>query len=170
MLRFARAVDALNDGLGRLCGWLSAAMVALMFALVVARYAFGAGSLAAQEAVLWLHAIVFLLGAGFALRHDRHVRVDVFAQRLSERARARIELLGAVLLLLPFCVFMLWISLDYVAASWSLRESSREPGGLPGVYLLKTLIPIAAATLALQGIAQALRAVLALRARPDAAA
>ena len=156
--RAAAAVDALNEAIGRACGWLALAMVGLVFALVLARYLFAAGSLALQEAALWLHAVVFMLGTAFALRHGEHVRVDILQQRWSARGKARAELLGTLLFLLPFCAFMLWISLDYVAASWSLREGSRETGGLPGVFVLKTLIPLTAVLLALQGLALAWRA------------
>jgi TRAP-type mannitol/chloroaromatic compound transport system permease small subunit len=153
-----RAVDAINDSAGRLAGAMAAALVALVFGLVLARYAFGLGSVALQEAVLWLHASIFLLGLGYTLRHDGHVRVDVFSQRWTPRARARMTVAGAALLLLPFCVFMLAMSWDYVAASWSAREGSRDPGGLPGWYLLKALLPVSAALLFLQGLALALRA------------
>jgi TRAP-type mannitol/chloroaromatic compound transport system permease small subunit len=156
--RVARGIDALSDTIGRACGWLTLAMVALVFALVVARYLFQAGSLAVQEAALWLHAVVFMLGIAFALRHGQHVRVDLLQQRWSPRGQAIAELLGTLLFLLPLCGFMLWVSLDYVAASWAMREGSRESGGLPGVFVLKTLIPATAALLALQGLAQAWRA------------
>lgn len=152
-----RAVDAINDAAGRLAGGLAVALVALVFGLVLARYAFNAGSVAAQEAVLWLHASLFLLGLGYTLRLDGHVRVDVFSQRWSARARARVTLVATLALLLPFCVFMLAMSWDYVAASWSAREGSRDPGGLPGWYLLKALLPVSAALLFLQGVALALR-------------
>ena len=155
---WVRAIDAASEGLGRLCGWLALAMVLLVFALVVARYAFSAGSQAAQELALWLHAVVFLLGTAFALRHDQHVRVDVLQQRWPPRRQAAADLIGTALFLLPFCAFMLWISLDYVAASWRLGEGSREGAGLPAVYLLKTLIPLTALLLALQGLAQGWRA------------
>ena len=159
--RFApllRAVDALTEAAGRLAGVLAIALVALSFALVLARYALGMGSVAAQEAVLWLHAALFLLGLAYALRHGAHVRVDVFSQRWTPRTRARVELAGLVLLLMPFCVFMVAMSWDYVGASWSAREGSRDPGGLPGWYLLKSLLPLSAALLLLQALAETLRA------------
>jgi TRAP-type mannitol/chloroaromatic compound transport system permease small subunit len=156
--RIAAAIDMLSSGLGRVLAWLVPMMVALVFALVLARYAFGIGSIAGQEAVLWLHGVVFMLGMAVALRHGRHVRVDVLQQRWSPRIRAWIEVGGCLLLLLPFAGFLVWISLDYVAASWAMREGSREPGGLPAVYLLKAVIPLAAGLLFLQGIAELLRA------------
>ena len=144
---------------------MAVVLVALVFGLVLARYAFNAGSVAAQEAMLWLHAAIFLLGLGYTLRHEGHVRVDVFSQRWSARARARVTLLATLVLLLPFCIFMLAMSWDYVAASWSAREGSRDPGGLPGWYLLKSLLPLSAALLFLQGLALALRALPAAFAR-----
>lgn len=161
--RLADRIDAGVDALGRAVSWLTLLLVVLAFGLVLVRYALGLGSVAGQEAVLWLHSLVFLLGAAYALRHGQHVRVDLLYQRFSARGKALTDLLGTLLFLLPFCAFMLWISLDYVAASWSQHEASREPGGLPGVFLLKTLIPVAAALLALQGLSLAVRAGLALR-------
>ena len=153
-----RWVDGLSGAAGRVAAVLAVALVGLVAVLVVARYGAGAGSVAAQEAVLWLHAALFLLGLSFALRHDAHVRVDVFSQRWSPRTRARVEFVAAVLLLLPFCVFIIAMSWDYVATSWAVREGSRDPGGLPGWFLLKTLLPVSAALLLLQGLALALRA------------
>ncbi|MCC6560615.1 MAG: TRAP transporter small permease subunit [Xanthomonadales bacterium] len=166
-MRFLQAacarIDALNEWIGRALAWLTLLLVLLVFALVAARYAFSLGSIAAQETTLWLHSMVFLLGAAFTLKRDAHVRVDLVYQRLTPRGRALADLVGTLLLLLPFCAFLLWVSLDYVAMAWSVREGSREPGGLPGVFLLKTLIPIAAALLGLQGIAQAVAAWQRLR-------
>ena len=154
----ARFADNLSEIAGRIAAVMAVALVALVFGLVVARYGLGIGSVAAQEVAIWLHASLFLLGLCYAFRHDAHVRVDVFSQRWSARTRARVEAGAALLLLLPFCVFMAWISWDYVAASWASREGSRDPGGLPGWYLLKSLIPLSAVLLALQGLAAVLRA------------
>jgi TRAP-type mannitol/chloroaromatic compound transport system permease small subunit len=150
--------DAASDAAGRLAAVLSIALVALVFALVVARYGAGVGSVAAQEAVLWLHAALFLLGLAYALRHDAHVRVDVFSQRWSPRTRAWVEFGAGLVLLLPFCAFIVAISVDYVASSWAVREGSRDPGGLPGWYLVKALVPLSAVLLALQGLAGTVRA------------
>ena len=166
-MRFAEGVERvsawLDRWLERVSGIAIAAMVLLMFALVAARYLFSIGSIAGQEAVQWLHALAFLLGASVALRADAHVRIDILQQRWLTRTRELIELIGLLALLLPFCVFVVWVSLDYVAASWSVREASREPGGLPALYLLKTLIPVAAALLGLQALARALAVIVRLR-------
>lgn len=161
LIRFA---DAANELAGRLAAWLSVALVVLVAGLVAARYLFDLGSIAVQEAVLWLHGALFLLALGFALKHGAHVRVDVFSQRMSARTRAWIESAGIVFLLLPLCVFTLWISYDYVAASWSQREGSNS-SGLPGWYLVKSLIPLSAALLLLQAVAELIRAWA--RANPD---
>ncbi|KFL36321.1 hypothetical protein N788_05360 [Arenimonas donghaensis DSM 18148 = HO3-R19] len=158
-----RWADAISELAGRLAALMAIALVGLVFGLVVARYGLGLGSVAAQEAVLWLHAAIFLLGLAYALRHGAHVRVDVFSQRWSPRAQAWVEVVAGLLLLLPFCLFMLAMSWDYVAASWSAREGSRDPGGLPGWYLVKALLPVSALLLMLQGVAGILRALARAR-------
>ena len=160
-----RVADAASEIAGRIAAWFSIALVGLVAGLVGARYLFDAGSIAVQEAVLWLHGALFLLALGYALKHDAHVRVDVFSQRMTARTRAIIECLGIVLLLMPFCLFALWISFDYVALSWGQREGSNS-AGLPGWYLVKTLIPLSAGLLLLQALAQLVRAWA--RANPDA--
>jgi TRAP-type mannitol/chloroaromatic compound transport system permease small subunit len=160
--RIAAFIDGLSEWTGRLVAWLTLAMVLVTCAVVLLRYAFNLGWIAVQESITYLHALVFMLGAAYTLRHDGHVRVDIFYRRLSPRGQAWVDLLGALLLLLPVCVFTLWISWDYVAASWSLREGSRDAGGLPLVYLLKGVIPAMALLLTLQGISQALRSLLVL--------
>ncbi len=160
--RLAALLEALAERTGRAVSWLTLAMVLLTFLVVVLRYVFSLGWIAMQEAVVYLHAAVFMLGAAYTLRHDAHVRVDVLYRRLGPRGRAAVDLAGSLLLLAPTCLYVLWSSWDYVAASWALREGSREAGGLPWVYWLKTLIPAAAVLLLLQGAAQALRAALAL--------
>lgn len=165
MSRLIRVADALNEAAGRLAAGLSVLLVALVAGLVAARYLFGVGSIAAQEAVQWLHGGLFLLALGYALKHDAHVRVDVLSQRFTPRTAAAFELGGLVLLLAPLCVFMLWISHDYVAASWAQREGSNSTG-LPGWYLVKSLIPLSAALLLLQALAQAVRAWTRLRGDP----
>lgn len=165
--RIAAYIDGLNEWTGRLVAWLTLAMVLVTGAVVLLRYAFDLGWIAVQESITYLHALVFMLGAAYTLRHDGHVRVDIFYRRLAPRGQAWVDLLGALLLLLPVCIFVLWISWDYVAASWSLLEGSRDAGGLPLVYLLKAVIPAMALLLLLQGISQALRSVLVLLGHPE---
>lgn len=160
--RLARLLAALSEWTGRGISWLTLFMVLITFGIVVLRYGFGIGSIAAQEAVIYLHALVFLLGAAYTLKHDGHVRVDIFYRGMSARRQAWVDLLGTLLLLVPVCLFIAWASWDYVAASWALREGSRETSGLPGVYLLKTAIPLMAVLVLLQGLALGIRALLVL--------
>jgi TRAP-type mannitol/chloroaromatic compound transport system permease small subunit len=131
--------------------------------VVVLRYAFGIGSIWLSESVIYAHAALFMLAAAWTLQANGHVRVDVFYADASPRAKALVDLLGALLLLLPFMAVILWFALPYVARSWSILERSREASGLPLVYLLKTLIPLFALLMALAGIAQAIRAALVRR-------
>ena len=156
-------IDRFNALIGRTIAWLTLGMVIVTFLVVLLRYAFSIGWISMQESVTYMHALVFMLGAAYALQKDKHVRVDIFYQRLSPRTRAWINLLGSLLLLIPFCLFIAWSSLDYVANSWSLLEGSREAGGLPGVFLLKTCIPAMAVLMLLQGVSAILHSIVLLR-------
>ena len=158
----ADRIDRLNTAIGRGVAWLALVIVLLQFALVVARYLFGLGSIWLTEAVIYGHATLFLLAAAWTLRIGGHVRVDIFYAEASPRTRAKIDLAGAVLLLLPFALTLAWLSLPYAARSWAILERSQESSGLPLVFALKTLIPLFAAMMVLQGVAQAIRAVRAL--------
>jgi TRAP-type mannitol/chloroaromatic compound transport system permease small subunit len=162
----ADRIDRLSTGIGRAVAWLALAVVLLQFGLVVARYLFGLGSIWATETVIYAHATLFMLAAAWTLRADGHVRVDVFYAEATPRTRAKIDLAGSALLLLPFTLVLVWLSVPYAARSWAILERSQETSGLPLVYLLKTLIPLFALLMALQGIAQAIRAIQAL-ARPS---
>jgi TRAP-type mannitol/chloroaromatic compound transport system permease small subunit len=161
----ADRIDRLTTGIGRAVAWLVLAVVLLQFALVVARYLFGLGSIWATETVIYAHAALFMLAAAWTLRAGGHVRVDVFYAEATPRTRAKIDLAGSGLLLLPFSAVLIWLSVPYAARSWAILERSQETSGLPLVYLLKTLIPLFALLMALQGVAQAIRAIQAL-ARP----
>ena len=140
----------------------------LVLVIVVLRYGFNTGAIAAQETVQYLHAAIFMLGAAVALQADQHVRVDIFYRRFSARQQAWVNGLGHVVFTLPLCGLIGWGSWDYVIDSWAAKEASPEPGGLPFVYLLKTLIPAMAVLLALQALAQIARALTTLRQRDNA--
>ncbi len=145
------------DGIGRSLAWLTLLMGAITFAIVLFRYGFDLGAIAAQESVLYLHAAVFMLGIPYALKQDEHVRVDVLYSRLSASGRARVNLIGHGLFLIPTALTLLWLSLPYAAASWRILEGSPEVGGIPAVFLLKSLIPLMCLLLFLQGLAEILR-------------
>ncbi|MBK6741230.1 MAG: TRAP transporter small permease subunit [Haliea sp.] len=159
---FVQIVDAFTDLCGRLLSWLVLFMAVLTTCVVVLRYGFDIGSIATQETVTYMHGCVFLLGAAYALKKGAHVRVDIFYRYFSARTRAWVDSLGGIVFLLPLCAFILASSWGYVSESWGMRESSAEPGGIPAVYLLKTLIPLMAINLALQGMAEILRNALVL--------
>lgn len=163
MIALADRIDRFTRSIGRAVAWLVLGVVLLQFALVLARYVFDFGSIKLSEAVIYGHATVIMLAAAWTLAAGGHVRVDVFYAVASERTRAKIDLVGALLLLLPFALTLLWLSVPYAARSWTILERSQETSGLPFVYLLKTLIPLFAALMALQGVAQAVRAAAALR-------
>ncbi len=154
-------IDRGINRLGDVISWCVPAMALLVLAVVVLRYGFNTGAIAAQESVQYLHAAVFMLGAAIALGADQHVRVDIFYRGFSERQKAWVNALGHVVFTLPLCALIGWGSMDYVIDSWSAKEASPEPGGLPFVFLLKTLIPVMALLLALQALAQ-LRAHISL--------
>lgn len=157
--RAARAIRAL----GRAVAWLTLAMTLLTFGIVVLRYGFNLGWIWLQESVTYLHALVFMVAAAWALQTDDHVRVDIFYRARSDRYRNAVNLAGTLLFLVPFSVFMLVIGWDYVAASWATREASREAGGLPLVWLLKSLILVLPALLLLQSWSTARQCARALR-------
>ena len=162
-----RNIDAFTDRSGRLLAWLVLAMALLTALVVIMRYGFNTGSIMAQEAVTYMHGCLFMLGAAYALKTGAHVRVDIFYRSFSPRARAWVNSLGGIVFLLPLCTFIGFVSWDYVAESWALRESSPEPGGIPAVFLLKSLLPLMAVNLFLQGLAETLRSALVLVQEPS---
>jgi len=127
---------------GKTVAWLTVVMVLLSFFIVVLRYGFNLGWIWLQESVTYLHVAVFTVVAAWALQQDGHVRVDIFYAGMSDRKRALVDLAGTMIFLVPFCIFILVTALPYVASSWKLLEGSREAGGLPLVFLLKSLILI----------------------------
>jgi TRAP-type mannitol/chloroaromatic compound transport system permease small subunit len=159
---FAAAIDRLTAAVGRAVTWCLVGMVLLQVAVVLMRYVLGVGSIWLSEAIVYAHATLFMAAAAWTLQRGGHVRVDIFYADASPRTRAIVDLAGALLLLLPFCAVLAWFSLPYVARSWAILERSGEASGLPLVFLLKTLIPLFALLLALQGLAQAASAWLVL--------
>lgn len=150
------------EQIGRAIAWLIPAMMLLISAVVGLRYGLQQGSVLLQEAVLYLHATVLMLGFAYALKHNAHVRVDVFYSRWSKRRRAIVDLIGHGLFLAPVALIIGLGSLDYVSASWAIQEKSPEAGGIPAIFLLKSLLPLCAVLLLLQGLASACEAALVL--------
>src|ERR1700689_4313878 len=160
--RIADGIDRINAAIGRAATWCCLYLVLVEFAVVVMRYAFGVGSIRMQESVLYAHAALFMLAAAWTLQVGGHVRVDIFYAQAKPCTRAIVDLVGAIVFLFPVAIAIAVLSLPYVARSWAILEHSRETSGLPFVYLLKTLIPLFAMLMGLQGVAQAIRAALVL--------
>lgn len=161
------ALDRISIVAGRITSWLTLVMVIATVVIVVMRYAFDAGAVWLQESVVWMHAVVFMVGAAYTLQQDDHVRVDIFYRDMSRRRRAWVDLLGTLLFLLPLCAFLGYKSWDFVAASWQVAESSREPGGMPYPFvpLLKSVLLVMPLLLSVQGAALLIRSLQIIRGR-----
>lgn len=164
---FVRTIDKINETVGRAVSWLTLAMVLITFAVVVLRYVFSLGWVWMQEFYVCLHGIVFMVGAGYTLLHNGHVRVDIFYRPATDRYRALVDLCGAILLLAPMIVMVFIGSWDYVIRSWAGLEESREAGGLPGLFLLKSVLWIFCLLVAAQGLSLAARSILILNGRTE---
>jgi TRAP-type mannitol/chloroaromatic compound transport system permease small subunit len=170
VLRVARAIDAVTGGIGRAAAWLALAMVLIGAFNAVARYlgrylGVHLSSNSYLELQWYLFSLMFLLGAAWVLREDRHVRVDVLFGRVSARTQSLINILGTLLLLVPFSAFVIWVSAPVVRNSWRIREMSPDPGGLPR-YPLKAMILVCFALLLAQAVSELIKEVHRLRHGP----
>ncbi|WP_372748968.1 TRAP transporter small permease subunit [Litorivivens sp.] len=147
-------LDAYSDTVGKLLAWLLPLLMLNTCAVVFLRYGLEQGSTFMQELSIYLHATIFMLGAGYTLKRDGHVRVDILYRKFSPRRQAWVNALGTLVFLLPLCGYVVLISWDFVSHAWQIKESSAEPGGIPAVFVLKTLIPLMAVNLAIQGVAE----------------
>jgi len=153
----------MTAAVGRAAAWLIIIVVMLEFGLVVARYLFSLGSIWASETVIYAHAALFLLATAWTLQINGHVRVDIFYAGTKPRTKALVDLLGALIFLLPFALALLWLATPYAARSWAVFERSQEASGLPLVFVLKTMIPVFALLLGLQCVAQIIRSAAILQ-------
>lgn len=163
MQNFINKLEHTSELSGRLVSWLTLFIVILTFLVVILRYIFDIGSIAMQESISYLHAFVFMLGAAYTLKHDSHVRVDIFYRNMTPVKKAWVDLLGTLLLLFPVCLFIFFSSWDYVLTSWSQHEGSGEAGGLAYVYILKTALLIMPILLMLQGAVLSLKNLLLIK-------
>lgn len=168
MQQIYRILDGISETIGRVIAWFTLLMVLIQFLVVLLRYVFaapgflGVSSLWWQESIIYLHGSLIMLGAGYTLLHDGHVRVDIFYAEASDKVRDWTDLLGSLLFLLPVCWVMWWSAAPNVAMSWSMHEGSPEASGIPYRYLLKSTVLAAAVLLALQGLSTALKSALRL--------
>jgi len=157
MERIATLIDGLNTAIANMVRWFALFMVLIQFFIVLGRYVFGVNSIAAQESVLYLHATLFMVGAGYTLLVDKHVRVDVFFANLSQAAQRRIDIFGHIFLLLPSMAALLYWSWPSVRNSWRILEGPLSVGGIVAVFLLKSLIPLFCVLVMLQSVALLIR-------------
>ena len=153
LLQLLTHLSTLANAVVRPLRWLALAMVLLTFAIVILRYALNTGDVLLQESVMYLHGAFFMLAIALGVGENTHVRVDIFYSRLTPDQQGWIDLAGHILFLLPVAGFMVWVSLPYGGNSWRILEGSAEVGGIPAVFLLKTLIPLTGVLLIFQGIA-----------------
>ena len=162
LISLVRAIDSFNEALGRKTAWLALTTVLIQFLVVVMRYIFGIGSIMMQEGVIYMHAILFMVGASYTLLHDGHVRVDVFYRDASPKRKALVDLVGVIIFLIPVCLIIWWFTWPYVSASWAVLEGSKETSGIQAVFLLKSVVLVFAGLMILQGISMALKSLLFL--------
>lgn len=165
LVRIIRAIDRLNDRVGRTVAWLTLATVLVCASVVVLRYTAGKGFVWMQELYVWTHALTFLLAAGFAFLRNAHVRVDIFYAPARPRTKAWIDLFGVVFLLLPWLALVGWAAWSYVASSFAIREESVQNNGMPALYVLKSGIIAFCVLLGLQGLAWIGRCILVISGR-----
>lgn len=154
LLALQSLITQLTSSLGRGVAWLTLLLVLITCTVVLLRYGFQWNSLALQEAMIYLHCLVFLLALAWTADIDQHVRVDIFYRNFSPRQQAWVNCLGSLVFLLPVSLFLLWVTWPFFLAAWQIKEASAEAGGLPWVYWLKGLLPLASASLALQAFGQ----------------
>ena len=162
MKKLYNTLHAINEVTGKAIAWLTLLMMLVTFSVVLLRYMFDLGWVAMQESVVYMHATVFMLGAAYTMKHQGHVRVDIFYQRFTMNTRAWVDLIGTLLLLFPVSIFIAWMGWEYVVDAWRVHEGSREAGGLPGVFLLKSLIILMPTLLIVQGLAMLIEQILVI--------
>ena len=160
-----KAVDGLNEWVGRVTSWLVLSMVINTFLVATLRYGFNLGWVWLQELYVWMHGTTIMVAAGYTFLHDGHVRVDIVYQAISRRAKAWVNLIGTIFLLFPTLAAVIWVAWPYVMLSWHRLETSREAGGMPGLFLWKTTILVFCALMFLQGLALICRSLLVLGGR-----
>lgn len=161
-IKIADWIDALNTFIGKGVSWLTLLMALVMFVTVILRYMFNMGWIWLQESVVYMHGLVFMLAGGFTLLAEEHVRIDIFYRPFNEKKKAIVNIFGTLFLLFPSCFVIFYYGFSYIGNSWAVLEGSKEAGGIPAVYLLKTAILIFPVLVSLQGISKLIRAVSTL--------
>lgn len=158
----AQRIDRLNTAIGHGVAWAVFLLVVVQFVAVLLRYVFGIGWIWVEESIIYLHATVFMAGAAYTLLRDGHVRVDIFYRDAAPTRRAQVDFWGTIFFLWPVSVLILVTSWPYVSLSWAIHEGSQETSGIPAIFILKSLIPLFAVMMIVQGISMAASAALVL--------
>lgn len=162
IMRLCVWIDKLNAWVGRMVSWVTALVVVVVFADVVMRYLLRISFVFTQELEWHLFAFIFLMGAGYTLQKDGHVRVDIFYQRMSPKQQAWVNLLGVIFFLLPGCFLVISTSVSFVQNSFAVFEGSPDPGGVPYRFILKACIPAGFILVALQGISLGIKSLFTI--------
>ena len=152
LIKLSEWVDTLNEWVGRGVAWVALGLVVVVFVDVVMRYLFNISFVFTQELEWYLFAFIFLIGAGYTLLHDGHVRVDIIYQRLEFKGRVWINFVGVLLFLIPGCLMVITTSWKFTHTAWMIGEGSPDPGGIPYRFLIKGCIPVGFSLLLLQGL------------------
>ncbi len=153
-------LENISTMIGKAVSYILFLLMLTTVTVVIIRYLFQSGSIALQELTVYLHASIFTLAAGYGLQRNAHVRVDIFYQKMNEIQQAYINIIGTLFLLIPFCVFCFWSAWPYVLRSWEIGEKSADAGGIPAVFLLKTLILLMVVVLLFQALIELIRNIL----------
>jgi TRAP-type mannitol/chloroaromatic compound transport system permease small subunit len=153
----SKKIDFFNEKIGILTSYLCIPMILITFLVAFMRYVLDFGSIAVQEIIIYLHALIFTIGASYTLKNNMHVRIDIFYNKFSIKKKKIIDFYGTVLFLIPTCLLIFITSFNYVLSSVLLLESSKESGGLPILYILKIYILLLSLTLFLQAISELIK-------------
>lgn len=162
LLSIKNIIDRINEQIGRAASWLTALLVVLVCYDVLTRYLLNETRAWIMELEWHLFALVFLLGAAYALKHDKHVRVDLFYAKFTKREKAWVNLIGGLLFLIPWCLMVIYWSFDYAQLSYAVKEGSPDPGGLPARYIIKFAVPFGIGLLCLQGVSTVIKSIFVL--------
>ncbi len=160
--KYILLIGQINEIVGKAASWLVVMLVSVMCFDVIRRYLFNTTTVAFIEMEWYLFAMIFLLSAGYTLKHDKHVRVDVFYSQFSVRNKAWVDFIGGLVFLIPFCLIIIYASIKYTMVSLAYNEGSPDSGGLPARYLIKAMIPLGFLFLLLQATASVLHNLLTI--------
>jgi TRAP-type mannitol/chloroaromatic compound transport system permease small subunit len=160
---YVNFLDIFNEYVGVGVGWFTTLMVVVVFVNVLLRYVYGQGFLQLQDMSWYLFGVIFMLGAAYTLKHDRHVRVDIFYVNYPPRVKIWVNLLGTIFFLVPFCILGIYVSGEFVSRSFAVQETSPDAGGLAARYLAKAMLPLGFTLILLQGIALIFQGILQLQ-------